>query len=38
MSRLLALLVLAGIAAAAAGRRPGRSLPAYVFPMSRTVH
>ncbi|GJE65787.1 hypothetical protein LNAOJCKE_3000 [Methylorubrum aminovorans] len=38
MPRLVALLVLAGVAAAAVGRRPARPSPAFVFPLSRTVH
>lgn len=38
MPRLVALLVLAGVAIAAAGRRSARPVPAFVFPLSRTVH
>ncbi|CAO4179592.1 hypothetical protein EEDFHM_03549 [Methylorubrum populi] len=38
MPRLVAMLVLAGVAVAAVGRRPVRSAPVFVFPLSRTVH
>jgi hypothetical protein len=38
MPRVLAFLVLAGVAVAAVGRRPARPAPVFVFPLSRTVH
>jgi hypothetical protein len=38
MPRVVALLVLAGVAVAAVGRRPTRTAAVFVFPLSRTVH
>ena len=38
MPRVVALLVLAGVAVAAVGRRPARPASVFVFPLSRTVH
>lgn len=38
MPRVVALLVLAGVAVAAVGRRPARPAPVFVFPLSATRH
>lgn len=38
MPRLVALLVLAGVAVAAVSRRPARSAPVFMFPLSATRH
>lgn len=38
MPRLVALLVLAGVAVAAVGRHPARPAPVFIFPLSGTKH
>ena len=38
MPRLVALLVLAGVAVAAVGRRPTRPAPVFIFPLLATRH
>lgn len=38
MPRLVALLVLAGVAVAAVGGRSARPAPVFIFPLSATRH